>query len=224
MKVGDSSSGHAQNGPARAPGRPRSAAADEAVLGAALDLLIERGAGRVSVEQVARRAEVTRATVYRRFPTLTELLVRAIEWEYRDTAAGAFDWPDTDAMITAWAEQLSSLRARSLVRRLYATVDDLPELLAAYQRAHGAHRGEAVRATLERARAAGQFPPDSDLEVLQHILSGAALQHLAAHPGAVGTADLKTYLLAVLRQAGYRPSRSRAARRGRDEGQDRRTR
>ncbi|MEV4505843.1 TetR/AcrR family transcriptional regulator [Streptomyces klenkii] len=190
----------------RPPGRPRSREADKAILSAALDLLIERGAGAAGIEQVARRAGVTRATVYRRFPTLTDLLVGAIEWEYRDLGPGSLDWPDVDAMITDWAGHLSSPRSRRLARRLYATVDDLPELLRAYHGAHGHHRGSAVRAALERARAAGQLPPDSDLEVLQQILSGAALQHLATHPDTISTEEVEAYFAAVLHQAGYRPS------------------
>ncbi|MFH8349570.1 TetR/AcrR family transcriptional regulator [Streptomyces sp. NPDC018045] len=188
--------------PARAPGRPRSREADEAILAAALDLLIERGAGWASIEQVARRAGVTRATVYRRFATLTDLLVRAVEWEYRDVEPASMDWPDIDSMVTAWADHLGTPRARRLVRRLYATVDDLPELLRAYHKAHGGHRSRAVRTTLERARAAGQLPPDSDPEILQQMLSGAALQHLAAYPDTTGAKEVKAYFLAVLRQVG----------------------
>ncbi|MEV6777045.1 TetR/AcrR family transcriptional regulator [Streptomyces syringium] len=197
--------GHAADTPTpstQPPGRPRSREADEAILTAALDLLIERGAGSTSIEQVARRAGVTRATVYRRFPTLTDLLVRAVEWEYRDVAPDTLDWPDIDGMITDWADHLSRPRARRLIRRLYGTVDDLPELLRAYDSAHGRRRGRAVRTTLERARAAGQLPPGSDPGILQQILSGAALQHLAAYPDTTSAEEVRTYFLAVLGQVG----------------------
>ncbi|MFI2241516.1 TetR/AcrR family transcriptional regulator [Streptomyces chrestomyceticus] len=209
MKLDDDSEEHTLTTPpppTRAPGRPRSREADEAILAAALDLLIERGAGWASIEQVARRAGVTRATVYRRFPTLTDLLVCAVEWEYRDVDPGSMDWPDIDSMVTAWAGHLGRPRARKLIRRLYSTVDDLPELLYAYHKAHGSHRGLAVRTTLERARAAGQLPPDSDPEILQQMLSGAALQHLAAHPDTTGPEEIKSYFLAVLGQAGLKTS------------------
>ncbi|MEV5596764.1 TetR/AcrR family transcriptional regulator [Streptomyces sp. NPDC052496] len=208
MKPDSEPEGHTLAMPAprtKTPGRPRSREADEAILTAALDLLIERGIGWTSIEQVARRAGVTRATVYRRFPTLTDLLVRAVEWEYRDVDPGSMDWPDIDSMVTAWAGHLAEPRARKLIRRLYGTVDDLPELLRAYHQAHGSHRGLAVRTTLERARAAGQLPPDSDPQILQQLLSGAALQHLAAHPDTTGPEEVKAYFLAVLGQAGLRP-------------------
>ncbi|MEU7576916.1 TetR/AcrR family transcriptional regulator [Streptomyces sp. NPDC041068] len=199
----------------RPPGRPRSREADEAILAAALDLLIERGAALLSIEQVARRAGVTRATVYRRFPTPTDLLVRAIEWEYRDVAADSLDRADLDGMVAEWAEHLGNPRARRLIRRLYGTVDDLPELLRAYHEAHGRHRDTAVLTALERARAAGQLPPGSDPEVLRQMLSGAALQHLASRPDTTGADEIEAYFHAVLGQVGLSagPATRRSAQR-----------
>ncbi|MFE7122395.1 TetR/AcrR family transcriptional regulator [Streptomyces sp. NPDC057654] len=210
MKLGDDggrtadTSAQSPRPPGR-PGRPRSREADEAILSAALDLLIERGVGWASIEQIARRAGVTRATVYRRFPNLTELLVRAIEWEYREADAAPPHWPDIESMVADWAGHLSRPRARRLMRRLYGSVDDLPELLRAYHGAHGGARSRAVRATLEQARATGRLPADSDPDILQQLLSGAALHHLAARPDTTGADEMKAYFLAVLRQAGHRP-------------------
>ncbi|GAA1972170.1 TetR/AcrR family transcriptional regulator [Amycolatopsis minnesotensis] len=191
---------------ARPPGRPRNARADEAILTAAIDLLLERGVSQVSVEQVARLAGVTRATVYRRFPNLTALLVGAIEWEYRDADDAAPDWPDVEAMVASWAAQLGSPRDRKLMRRLYATVDDYPELLQAYADARG-HRGaESVRATLDRARRDGRLPSHVDPVVLQQILGGAALLYVSVHPDTSGEDAIEAYFTDVLRQAGYRPA------------------
>ncbi len=63
-----------------------------------------------------------------------------------------------------------------------------------------------MRTTLERARAAGQLPPDSDPEILQQMLSGAALHHLAAHPDTTGPEEVKSYFLAILGQVGLQTS------------------
>ena len=194
---------------ARPPGRPRSAEADEAILGAAVELLIERGVDQVSVEQVARRAGVTRATVYRRFPNLTALLVSAVEWEYRDADPEGLHWPDVDGMVAHWAAQLSRPRDRKLMRRLYAAVDDFPELLQAYADAHGRHGVEAVRATLDRARSSGELPPHVDSAVLQQMFSGAALAYVGVYPDDSGEDAIRAYFTDILRQVGYRPAASR---------------
>ncbi|GAA4228221.1 AcrR family transcriptional regulator [Streptosporangium album] len=115
--------------PARRPGRPRSREADTAILGAALDLLLERGAAQTSIEQVAQRAGVTRATVYRRFADKTALLVQAIESSHTDHEPSALDWPDVERMLTDWTGYLSRPRNRRMLRRLHGAADDYPELI-----------------------------------------------------------------------------------------------
>ena len=54
---------------ARAPGRPRSAEADRAILEAALDAFVENGYEGMSVEAVAERAGGGKTTIYRRWPS-----------------------------------------------------------------------------------------------------------------------------------------------------------
>ncbi|GAB3881230.1 TetR/AcrR family transcriptional regulator [Kibdelosporangium lantanae] len=188
----------------RSPGRPRSAEADTAILTAAIELLIDRGVAQVSVEQVARQAGVTRATVYRRFADLDELLVAAVEWEYRDADPGPADWPGIPAMVDHWATLLAEPRDRKLMRRLYAAVDDHPKLLRAYATAHGMRGVEAVRATLDRAKAAGDLPGNVDSTVLQQVLSGAALLYVSVRPDDSGADAIRDYFYEVLRQVGYR--------------------
>src|SRR5436309_7424818 len=63
----------------KAPGRPRSARADEAIIDAVLDLLAEgHSAETMSIEAVAARAGVGKATIYRRWPNKDALLVDAV--------------------------------------------------------------------------------------------------------------------------------------------------
>lgn len=189
----------------RQPGRPRSQRADAAILAAALELFIDRGAGQTSVEQVAQRAGVTRATVYRRFPDKTALLVRAIEPVHDDDTPEQIDWSTIDRMLTDWAGYLSQPRNRKMLRRLYGAADDYPELLDAYRRLHGARRAAAVTATLERARETAHLPPGADLEIVSAMLTGAILHHLGTYSDDTSAHDIKAYLAAVLRQVGYRP-------------------
>ncbi len=64
----------------RSPGRPRSALADQAIIEAVLDILAEEGATieALSMEAVASRAGVGKATIYRRWPNKEALVVDAI--------------------------------------------------------------------------------------------------------------------------------------------------
>jgi AcrR family transcriptional regulator len=63
---------------ARRPGRPRSTQADEAILEAAVEIFAEVGLEGLTVEGVAARAGVGKATIYRRYPGKMELVVAAV--------------------------------------------------------------------------------------------------------------------------------------------------
>jgi len=190
--------------PDRTAGRPRSREADSAILAAALDLLLERGVEATSIEQVARRAGVTRATVYRRFPDKSQLLIATIEAAYGDPPATP-EIRDVEHLLTGWGHALADPRQRRLLRRLYAAIDDLPELARSYRTRFGEHRDRARRQVLEQARERGQLPPDTDPDVLLDVLTGAVWQHLASRPDTSTAADVEQFLRAVLHQAGYRP-------------------
>src|SRR5258708_4831674 len=61
----------------RRPGRPRSERAEQAILDAALEAIAERGVDGVGCEDVAARAGVGKATLYRRWPGKEDLLIAA---------------------------------------------------------------------------------------------------------------------------------------------------
>jgi len=189
---------------ASTPGRPRSREVDEAIVRATIDLFIQRGAAGTSIEQVAQRAGVTRATVYRRYATRTELLLASVEAIRIEDDPEQLAWPSIEAMVADWAEVLARPRNRRLVRRLYGSIDDYPELLQAYGEANGRHRVRATRAALERARDEGRLPADADVEVIQQLLSGAVLHHLGTAPDDVTREHVERFLSSVLRQIGYR--------------------
>jgi AcrR family transcriptional regulator len=184
--------------------------ADAAILAAALDLLLERGVEATSIEQVARRAGVTRATVYRRFPDKTRLLIATMEAAYGNPPASP-EIRDLEHLLTGWARALADPRQRRLLRRLYGATDELPELARTYQTRFGEPRDRARRRVLEQARDRGQLPADTDPDVVLDVLTGAVWQHLVSRPDTSTAAEVERFLRAVLHQTGYRPEGGRDA-------------
>jgi AcrR family transcriptional regulator len=64
---------------ARKLGRPRDAELDDRILDATLELLAERGFEHTTMDDVAHRAAVAKATVYRRYASKDELAVDAVK-------------------------------------------------------------------------------------------------------------------------------------------------
>ena len=65
------------------PGRPRSTERDRQLLEAAQDLLVEVGYDRLTIDAVANRVGAGKATVYRRWPNKTAMVVDAVEALHR---------------------------------------------------------------------------------------------------------------------------------------------
>src|ERR1700692_4464879 len=80
---------------ANAPGRPRSSDIDEAVLAAAVELLATGGPAGVTLNAVARRSGVARASIYLRFAGREALLAAAMR-----SAIGRAPYPLSGDFVT----------------------------------------------------------------------------------------------------------------------------
>jgi AcrR family transcriptional regulator len=139
-------------------GRPHSAAVDHAVRRAMFALLAEVGYRDVSVEQVARRAGVGKAAIYRRWRSKADL-VCALVLDDLETPA---DQGSLRADLTALARDLVAfLSAPAVSRALPGLVSDLRGDPALAERLIARHRG-SLAAVLDRAVARGELtgPPD----------------------------------------------------------------
>jgi AcrR family transcriptional regulator len=158
----------------------------ERILAAAGDAFAEHGL-EVSMEEIARRAGVGPATLYRRFPSKQELLraileARLLELEPAIAAAGAGDDP--------WQGLLAGMRA---LLEAQARNMDLVQLLAQagelsqFKRELGQRVFEPLGRLLSRAQAAGQVRSDlkaSELHVLVRMVGTTAWHtaHTATRP------------------------------------------
>lgn len=165
----------------RRPGRPRSERARRAILQAAADLLLDEGPAQVSMDAVAQRAGVSKATIYRWWPSRERLALDALlEW----TATGSSP-RDTGSLR---ADLLSHVRpwVREIRRRPFARVlaefvtkaQSDPAFAEDYRRHFVEPRRAPMRAALERAIARGEVPADLDLEVALDLVYGPIYHRL----------------------------------------------
>src|SRR3954449_8248002 len=91
----------------RGRGRPRDPETDGRITKAAAQLMLERGFDRTTVDDVAARAGVGKATVYRRWPSKEDLAVAAMETLY----TAEFPEADTGSIETDLTESYRSVLA-----------------------------------------------------------------------------------------------------------------
>jgi AcrR family transcriptional regulator len=162
---------------ARRPGRPRSEQAEQAILEAALEAVADRGLDGVSCEDVAARAGVGKATLYRRWPGKEDLLIAAFAALKRPMPQprGESVRADLIAMLEVIADDAADPRTAQQYALLHAEGERYPRLVALYKERVVEPRRELMRSVLRRGIAAGEIRPDADLEIAMLALTGAVM-------------------------------------------------
>ncbi|WP_372499172.1 TetR/AcrR family transcriptional regulator [Streptomyces somaliensis] len=168
------------------PGRPRSAAADTAILEATRAALVELGWSGLSMGDVAARAGVAKTTLYRRWAGKNELVVDAVavlfdELELPDRGSLAAD-------VRGVVRQFAALLARPEARTaLMAVVSEATRDEPLRERIRVSIVERQKRLVLEgraRARARGELPAaatgreggtDADDDLVFDVIAGAVV-------------------------------------------------
>jgi AcrR family transcriptional regulator len=160
--------------PARARGRPRSHEAHLAILQAALDLLAEGGYEGLSMEAVAQRAAVSKATVYRRWPSKPALVIDLLE-----SIAATTPKPDTGtvrgdlhAMLEIVFLALRHSQYGAVLLALASEMQRNPDIAETFRTRFLSARRAGMVAVLQRGIDRGELRPDADLELVADLLVG----------------------------------------------------
>ena len=171
------SPGEASQETVRRPGRPRSEKAEQAILEATIEAIGERGIDGVHCEDVATRAGVGKATLYRRWPGKEDLLIAAFAAMRRPLPEPRRESVRDDlvAIMAVMAEDADDPRYAQQYALLHGAEDRYPRLVAGYRERIIEPRRELVRSVLRRGIESGELRQDTDVEVALLMLSGAVM-------------------------------------------------
>lgn len=164
--------------PRRDAGRPRGEPIAAAVLAETLEELATAGMEGLNIERIARRAEVNKTTIYRRWPTREALVAAALGDVKQQLVTGL---PDTGslrgdliALLKPFADMLGQATGRALVRAAFAeSADSNLAWLAMAQLAD--EEAGPLQALVARARARGEWARGADVSQLVFMLIGATI-------------------------------------------------
>jgi AcrR family transcriptional regulator len=176
----------------RASGRPRSAAADTAILAATREALVELGWSKLTLGDVATRAGVAKTTIYRRWAGKNELVVDAVaalfdELQLPDRGTLA---ADIEGVVLQFAAILARPEAKSGLMAVIAesTRDD-----ALRERIRESIVERQKRLVLEgrsRAEARGELPPEPNpseaartVDLIFDVVAGAVVHRTLVSAG-----------------------------------------
>ncbi|MEN3273475.1 MAG: hypothetical protein V7636_2236 [Actinomycetota bacterium] len=169
---------------AKAPrGRPRSEKAKQAILTGAIDLLLEQGLHEMSMDEVAERAGVSKATIYRWWASkeLLALDALAVAWAVpapsalRDTGSLR---GDLLARLRPWLRRLNEQPYGRVIAGLIAEAQTDPGFAQLYLEQFLLPRRDATRPLLLRALERGEIAAGTDLELTLDLLYGPVYHRL----------------------------------------------
>lgn len=174
----------------RKAGRPRSVQSHSAILEATLLALSEEGFTAMTIEGIAARAQVGKATIYRRWPSKEALAVDALrelhaEMPVIDTGSIRQDLLSLLQSGLRVAEQHP--RAEQLALKLVGEMESNPDLFRVFASQVITPRLSQITELLQRAQARGEVRPEIDPLFVLSLLAGSLfyyrtfVQSVSAH-------------------------------------------
>ncbi len=177
-------------------GRPRDPATEQAILCASYDLLLENGFGAVTVEKIAERAKVSKATIYKWWPNKAAVVMDA----FLSAAMSKLPVPDTGSVFDDILLQASNLAKflsspeGKVINEFIAEGQFDPKLAEEYRLRYFKPRRLESRRILERGIQRGELKKDLDLELCIDLLYGPLFYRLLVTGETVDDAVLKVLI------------------------------
>lgn len=138
------------------------------LLAAALELFVEKGYAATRAEEVAKRAGVSKGTLFLYFSSKEELFKAVVrenisgrfgEW---NAEFDAFEGSSADLLrysIRAWWERIGNTKAAGITKLMMSEAGNFPELAAFYQHEVIQPGNDLLRRVLQRGVDRGEFRP-----------------------------------------------------------------
>ncbi|GGT05522.1 TetR family transcriptional regulator [Planobispora rosea] len=197
-------------------GRPRDPALDRAIAAATVGLLMEIGYRAMSLELVARRAGVARASIYRRWRTKAHLVYETVFTELGPRSVPDHGDLETDliALIDALRTELSAPAAAAAINGVLADFAADEAFRAHVRDRFLAPTAAALRQVLHRAARRGEVAADAPADLLVQAIGGTVFFRavvLGVPLDETETGNLVRIVLDGVRSRG-RPAQAGAAR------------
>ncbi len=200
----------------KARGRRRSVEAETAILKATLYLLERQPLRKVTADAIARRAGVSKATIYKWWPNKSLVALDA----YLTGMAEQVVMPDTGSAELDFTRQLKSVMAfyTSSLGKLFcqflAEGQSDAEFLALFRERFLYARRDAARVMWQRGVDRGEIRKEIDSEIVLDLIYGPMIFRLLAGHGSLAEAESEAVVEAVfggIKRAEYRKNKRNGA-------------
>jgi AcrR family transcriptional regulator len=164
------------------PTGPRAEAREQAILDAALELLMEVGYDRLSMDALAERAHAGKATIYRHWSGKAQVVAEAV---HRMKGSGQHEpFPSTGSLrgdLLAALDQIACSATdadAAIIAGVMSAMRSDPELAELVRtQVLDSKKGE-FNGIIERATRRGELPPGGSAELVEEVISALLINRL----------------------------------------------
>jgi AcrR family transcriptional regulator len=185
-------------------GRQRSSESEEAILAATLQLLKEMPLRDITIEAIARKAGVGKATIYKWWPSKAYVALDAFRRKMNKMVVA----PNTGSAEKDLTEQLRSVirfytsPTGRIFTQFIAEAQSDPEFAALFRERFLKPRREGVGSILDRAIDRGEIDKKLDREVVLDLIYGPAIFRLMAGHGPLNNDEADAIISTLFRGIG----------------------
>lgn len=161
-------------------GRPRNVETQSSILTASYELLLESGFGAVTVEKIAERAQVSKATIYKWWPNKAAVVMDG----FLSAAAARLPVPDTGSVFQDILEHATNMAQFMISREGSIFLEIIGEgqvdsgLAEAFRTRYIQPRRMEVRTILNRGLQRGELDKDLDIALCTDLIYGPIFYRL----------------------------------------------
>jgi AcrR family transcriptional regulator len=182
---------------------------EDEILDATVELLMEVGYDRLTMDAVARQARASKATLYRRWESKASLVVEALA---RAKSAPHVEAHDTgslrgDLLTTFCGHQGMSGAATGVLGSVITALSTDPEFAERFRAEFIAPKVAVSQDIYRRAQERGEIDPDLDLEIIGPALAGIVLHRAFIMGAPIDDATIERVIDHVILPAVRHPAR-----------------
>lgn len=158
----------------------RKDARPQELLAAALDLFVEKGFASTRLEDVARRAGVSKGTLYLYYENKEDLFKAVVRntivpaLGQAETSIAGFDGASAELLrmiVMGWWENIGATKASGIIKLVMAEAGNFPDLADFYKEEVIDRGTQMISGLLERGMARGEFRPLDVVQATQVLIA-----------------------------------------------------
>lgn len=172
---------------ARKAGRPRSEVSKQAILDAAWKMLLNTSVKDISIEAIAKRANVGKTTIYRWWPNKIAVVLDAVNGQMMFPPAPVSGNSAKELLLLQLERFGKTLKGRTgkIIAEVFAESQSSKTLLEIYYKNFMLQHEEILANIIEQGKQSGEFGVHADTALVVDMIYGSVFYRLMSNPDSI---------------------------------------